>query len=86
MSNVIALQQALRAYPEQAEYWRAQRRAWAEPTVLVRDHLRRHPAGSSHARAGIPAVAVAAADRLTSGDLMLRRVLAGAVLALRGGG
>ncbi|MEU0254907.1 amino acid adenylation domain-containing protein [Streptomyces sp. NPDC006184] len=82
MSNVIALQQALRAHPEQAEYWQGQRQAWTEPTVLVRDHLRGHPGQSHHARAGIPAAAIAAAGKLTGDDPMLRRVLAGTVLAL----
>ncbi|WP_371575406.1 amino acid adenylation domain-containing protein [Streptomyces sp. NBC_01314] len=82
MSNVIALQQALRAHPEQAAYWRAQRHAWTEPTVLVRDHLRRNPEAGRQVQAAIPPSAVAAADKLTSGDPMLQRVLAGAVLAL----
>ncbi|UOB08255.1 amino acid adenylation domain-containing protein [Streptomyces sp. HP-A2021] len=82
MSNVIALQQALRAHPGQAAYWRAQRHAWTEPTVLVRDHLRRHPEAGPQVQAAIPPAAVAAAGKLTGGDPMLQRVLAGAVLAL----
>lgn len=82
MSNVIALQQALRAYPQQAAYWQERRRTWAEPTVLVRDHLRPCAEGGTHVRAPLTADACAAADRLTAGDPTLRRVLAGSVLAL----
>ncbi|GHF71923.1 non-ribosomal peptide synthetase [Streptomyces mashuensis] len=80
--NAIALQQALRAHPEQAAYWREQRRTWAEPTVLVRDHLRKHTGDTPHVRAAVPAGTAAAADALTGNDPTLRRVLAGAVLAL----
>ncbi|MFC9944129.1 amino acid adenylation domain-containing protein [Streptomyces pratensis] len=82
MSNVIALQQALRAHPEQAAYWRAQQHAWSEPTVLVRDHLRRDPEAGAQAQAALAPSAVAAAGKLTGGDPMLQRVLAGTVLAL----
>ncbi|WP_433400531.1 amino acid adenylation domain-containing protein [Streptomyces sp. CA-146814] len=82
MSNVIALQQALRAYPQQAAYWQEQRHTWAEPTVLVRDHLRPRSEGGTHVRTTLATDACAAADRLTSGDPTLRRVLAGSVLAL----
>ncbi|MEU2792643.1 amino acid adenylation domain-containing protein [Streptomyces sp. NPDC007100] len=82
MSDVIALQHALRAYPQQAAYWQEQRYTWAEPTVLVRDHLHPRAEGGSHVRAPLTADACAAADRLTAGDPTLRRVLAGSVLAL----
>ncbi|MFD7292174.1 amino acid adenylation domain-containing protein [Streptomyces sp. NPDC059897] len=82
MSNVIALQQALRAHPQQSAYWQEQRHTWAEPTVLVRDHLRPRSEGDTRVRSGLAADALAAADRLTAGDPMLRRILAGAVLAL----
>ncbi|WP_051814399.1 non-ribosomal peptide synthetase [Kitasatospora sp. MBT63] len=82
MSNALELQLALRDFPQQAAFWQQHLADWAEPTALVRDHLRKHTGPRPLATAPLAPQTVAAARALTNGDPLLLRVVGGAVLAL----
>ncbi|GAA3084308.1 non-ribosomal peptide synthetase [Streptosporangium carneum] len=82
MTSTFAVQHALRAHPAQAEFWRARQDAWTDPTVLVRDHIRRDAPAPARVSAGLSDETLQAASRVTGDDTVLRRVLGTAVLAL----
>ncbi|MGA5168829.1 MULTISPECIES: non-ribosomal peptide synthetase [Streptomyces] len=82
MSNALALQSALNDFPQQLRFWQEHPAVLAEPTVLVRDHTRRHTGARPTVTLPLPAAATAAARALTGGDPVLLRVLGGAALAV----
>ncbi|WP_329098481.1 non-ribosomal peptide synthetase [Streptomyces sp. NBC_01439] len=82
MSNALELQLILQDFPDQAAFWQRQRTTWADPTALVRDHLRDHAGGRTAVTVALPDHTALAARSLTSGDPLLTRVLGGSVLAL----
>ncbi|QGV80137.1 non-ribosomal peptide synthetase [Streptomyces ficellus] len=82
MSNALALQSALNAHPHQLRFWQEHPAVLAEPTVLVRDHARRHTGARPVVTLPLPGRATTAARALTGGDPALLRVLGGAALAV----
>ncbi|MFF7949048.1 non-ribosomal peptide synthetase [Streptomyces griseorubiginosus] len=82
MSNALATQLDQQDFPAQMPFWQSRRTAWAEPTALVRDHLREPTDDRPSVRVGLPDRAAFAARSLTCGDPLRIRVLGGSVLAL----
>ncbi|GAA2496716.1 amino acid adenylation domain-containing protein [Streptomyces gobitricini] len=82
MSNALALQSALNDFPQQLRFWQEHPAVLAEPTVLVRDHSRKHTGARPAVTVPLPARATAAARALTGGDPVLLRVLGGSALAV----
>ncbi|MER7753332.1 amino acid adenylation domain-containing protein [Kitasatospora sp. NPDC097643] len=83
MTSTFQLQQALNSHPAQAEYWNARKPFWAEPTVVIRDHVRQ---GEPAARvtAALAAGTVEAVRRISKDDAFLNTVVGTTVLALLG--
>ncbi|MFI6103282.1 hypothetical protein [Streptomyces sp. NPDC051310] len=82
MTSALQARQALLAHPAQQEYWDTRRQAWTEPVQVIRDHLRPGAGGHRVTGAALDGSTTAALDRITSGDALLRRTVAAAVLAL----
>ena len=82
VSNAFESQLDQQDFPEQMTFWQPRRTAWAEPTALVRDHLREPTDDRPCVTVGLPDQAVSAARSLTCGDPLQIRALGGSVLAL----
>ncbi|MFB7465164.1 amino acid adenylation domain-containing protein [Streptomyces sp. NPDC056224] len=82
MSDASELQLALQEFPEQMAFWQQRQTAWAEPTVLVRDHLRDNTGGRSVATVPIPDSLAATTHAPASDGPLPIRVLGSAVLVL----
>ncbi|MFI9274839.1 amino acid adenylation domain-containing protein [Kitasatospora sp. NPDC052896] len=82
MSNVPELELAGQEFPRQMEFWQQCRTAWAEPTALVRDHLREHNGNRPDVTVSVPERVERAVRSLTGGCPLHTRALGGSVLAL----
>ncbi|WP_436740141.1 amino acid adenylation domain-containing protein [Streptomyces sp. BBFR102] len=82
MTNALQARQALLAHPGQQEFWDARVTGWTEPVQVIRDHLRPGATGPQVTGAALDGPTAAALDRITSGDAVLLRTVAAAVLAL----
>ncbi|GGU72857.1 hypothetical protein GCM10010211_43380 [Streptomyces albospinus] len=82
MTSALQAQQALRNHPAQQEYWDNRRLAWTEPVQVIRDHLRPDAGDHRVTGTGLDGATAAALARITSGDPVLLRTVAAAVLAL----
>lgn len=82
MSNVPEPELAGPHFPRQVAFWQQCRTAWAEPTVLVRDHLREHTGDRPGLTVPLPERVERAVRSLTGGDPLHTRALGGSVLAL----
>ncbi|MCS0635755.1 amino acid adenylation domain-containing protein [Streptomyces sp. LP05-1] len=82
MSSALHAQQALLAHPAQREYWETLRGTWTDPVQVIRDHLRPGAGDPRSTGAPLDPAAAGALAGITSGDPVLLRTVAAAVLAL----
>ncbi|MFD3806655.1 amino acid adenylation domain-containing protein [Streptomyces sp. NPDC058619] len=80
--SIFQLQQARTAHPAQAEFWDAQQSAWAEPTVLIRDHAHHGARPAERVTVALDPDAARAVARITQGDAVLKAVIGASALAL----
>ncbi|MEU5365724.1 amino acid adenylation domain-containing protein [Streptomyces sp. NPDC005925] len=82
MSNALEPEPGRQDAPGSTSFWQRHRTAWAEPTALVRDHLREHAAARPTVTATLPGATLSAARDLTRAEPLRTRTLGAAVLAL----